>query len=239
MKNCPFLLLSFFLLCKTQAQSFDQLPSLEGDLNDWHLSISQDSQTPIMKGVYFYEDEARAISIKEHPFFGEVWDINGSLSFEERYFKKINLAYNIKKDLLLVWDWDIENAKTKSLQIDQSKVDSFRVHNQKFVHAKYTGLSEDGFYAEILQGNKITCYAKKWKTSEINGAEIYFTEKSKYFIIYKNEIYDYRKKSALYKIFPDQKKQLKNYFKAIGNVFDKDNDYHTMTLLKYCESIVP
>lgn len=231
--------MSFSLIGKLSAQSFDNIPNLDKNLDDWYLSVSQNSQAPILKGVYFYEDEARAITIKEHPFFGEVWDINGSLSFEERYFEKINLAYNIKKDVLLVWHWDMENSTTKSLQIDQSKVDSFRVHNQKFVHAKYTGLSEDGFYAEIIQGKKITCYAKKWKTSEINGAEIYFTEKSKYFIIYKNEIYDYRNKSALFKIFPDQKKQLKYYFKAIGNVFEKDNDLQTMTLLKYCESIVP
>lgn len=221
-----------------KAQGFNQLPNLDGDLDEWYRSISKETETPIMKGVYFFENELRPISATEHPFYGRVWDINGDVTFEGRQFKNLNIAYNIKKDFLLIWDWNMDKIGDKPLLVNQSKIDSFKIFDRRFVRSKYLGIDENGFSSVIMKGKKISCYTQKKKISINEDDGVNFKDKNKYFITYQNETYDYKKKSSLYKIFPDQKKLIRKYIAENVGFFEKDNDYHLQVVLEYCDLIV-
>lgn len=220
------------------AQPFESLPDLDADLDEWYNNITDDIQTPILKGIYFYSDATKPISKDQNPFYKEVWDLNGTVSFEGRQYDEINVSYNIKNDYLLIRNWDMDKTGEKSLLINQAKIDSFRIHGEKFVRSTHLPLSETGFYTEVMKGQKVSCYARKRKISVDDGLEVKYKEKIAYYVIYQNRVHAFKNKSSFKKIFPAHKKSIKEFTKSNLGAFEKGNESHLEKVLKYCDLVI-
>lgn len=217
MKGLLIVIIQCFLTTALLAQDFEQLPTLNGHLDQWYSEVSNQSLAPIMKGVYFFHGDEEILSPGQTPFYKKGWDQQGSVTFEGHHYPILNINYHIVKDLLLIWNWDMPIKGTPSLLVDQVKIDSFSIHNETFIsnqHAKVTTNDDYGFYRKVMQGNQVSCYAKETKTGQLEGVIYKYEEKRQYYIKYKENTYDYKRKSSLYKLFPEHKKVIKAYLRA-------------------------
>jgi len=213
------------------------LPSLSKDSENRPGKVVNESETPIMNGVYHFHEKEELITRYHTPFYKAGWDQNGSVTLEGRYYPKVHLIYNSSEDLLLLWSSHMRKAGEKSLLINQSKVDSFTVHNDKFLHYRHAKLGNSGFYKAVVRGQKIQCFAKETKSSQLAGTVNEFNEKSTYFIRYAGVIHTYRQVSSLYSIFPAHKSEVKSYLRANPSN-RKDKASFLRSVLTFCDSIV-
>ncbi|WP_370086866.1 hypothetical protein [Ekhidna sp.] len=220
------------------AQDFNSLPTIGGDLDSWYSSIANNINTPVLKGVYFYIQEDQMITPDQNPFYEEVWDYNGSMTYEGRLYQNMNLTYNVSSDQLLVWSSEMSKNGLKSLLINQSKIDSFTIHDHKFLNYRHAKIGDQGFYRKMMHGKHIICYSKVTKTGSLQGFDYEYEEQRKYWIKYKNSLTNYKRISSLYKIFPDFKKQIRNFLKENHFIFKDDKENRLQLILSYCDSLV-
>ena len=224
-----------FIVFTIKSQGLSSKPDLDGDLDIWFSSVSGENFYPFLEGSYYFISEG-SNSRYEHPFYQSIWT-EGSLVYEGRKYQDVTMAYNIVKDVLLIWNWDMKKGGEKSLLIDQNKVDSFVIHNDKFVGSTTLGMG-DGYHQEIHHGDSIGCYAKRYKLVEINQRSTEYTNKSDLIILYKGRMYNYRGKSTLFKIFPEYKKDIKRYIRKNIASYSRRNDDGLRQVLAYCESLM-
>lgn len=178
------------------------------------------------------------VSPDQNPFFEESWDRNGAITYEGRLYNGIGLIYNASEDLLLLWLEDIRKGGTKSLLINQQKVDSFVVHNQKFLNYRHIEIGSKGFYKRVMQGTNLTCYSKYSKKGNLEELEYVYEEKSQYWIKYKGEFYEYKNYSTLHKLFPEHKKQIRKYLNENRVIARKDRERFLQLMLYHCDSLL-
>lgn len=222
------------------SQDFDQIPSLGGQLDDWYSSLGNTPPEPFMQGVYYYNGTEGAISPGQTPFYNNNWDRQGALTYEGRQYSNLIINYNTVKDVLLIWSWEMSKEGIQSLLIDQSKIDSFSIHNEKFVSYKYARVNSndsEGFYRKVMQGNNVICYAKEIKTGELEDLVYEFSESRGYFVQYKGETFNYNRRSSLYRIFPSYKKQIKQFIRENFSTWRSDEQLLKYSL-HYFDSIV-
>lgn len=233
-------LLLFYVFSSSRAQGFDHFPTLNGDLEEWFSGLTGNSETAIMKGIYHYDEKEELISPHQTPFYKTGWDYFGKITYEGRVFPRIDIIYNTSEDLLLVRNPKMEKDGERSLLISQSKIDSFTIHNDKFLYFKHAKIGKRGFYKLVMRGRSIQCFAKETKMGQPKGSVYEFNENTNFYIRYKNQIHTYRQASSLYKIFPNQKKELKRYIgeNLLFRLSRKNKESFLNSVLNYCDSIV-
>ncbi|MTI38532.1 hypothetical protein [Fulvivirga lutimaris] len=220
------------------AQVYTYLPEIDGDLENWHNSIAKNLKPPFMQGSYYFIDELEKMSASQNPFYKDNWSENGTISYEGRIYSGINMIYNISKDVLLIWSYEMSKNNIKSLLINQTKIDSFNVHNEMFLRHDLAEIGVEGFYRKVMKGRHLSCFAKEKKTGELKDSRYEYRYDRQYLIKFKNEIYKYRGMSTIYKILPNHKKQIKKYMRQEGIVMRKKNEVLLKNILSYCDNIV-
>ncbi|MEM7297239.1 MAG: hypothetical protein AAF391_03115 [Bacteroidota bacterium] len=232
-----FFLIQSLMINVGIAQDFEGLPNLGSSLDSWSNSATDDIYSAILHGTYFYKTDEQLISPGESPFF-EGWDRNGAITYEGRHFNNINIIYNASEDLLLIWSLNMRKDDQKSLLINQHKIDSFTIHNQKFLNYRHVRIGTRGFYKKVMQGKHITCYSKFTKTGSLEELEYIYEEKSQYWIKYRDEIYEYKRISTLYKIFPEYKKQIRTYMNENRLAARLDRERFLQFMLYHCDKLL-
>lgn len=220
------------------AQGFEHLPSIGGDLETWYSSIVQDIESPVMQGTHFYKKEEQIITSDENPFYTKGWDRLGRISYEGRQYSKMNIIYNTSEDLLLVRSWEMGLNGTQSLLIDQTKIDSFIIHNDKFLSFKYAKVGDEGFYRQVMQGKNIGFYSKEIKTGDLDELVYEFNEQRLYYVRYRDKTYNFKQIPSLYKIFPEHKKEIKKFIRDNFSGVRKNNEVLFQRILNHFDLIV-
>ncbi|WP_425391476.1 hypothetical protein [Ekhidna sp.] len=219
------------------AQGIESLPDLNGNLNDWYSSVN-DLSSPIMKGTYFYYTQEQMVTQDQNPFYKQGWDQLGSITFEGRTYSNMNMVYNTSEDVLLIWSWDMRLEGIKSLLIDQTKIDAFIIHKDRFLSEKHANVGRPGFYRVIVEGENLALYAKEEKRGSLEGMYYEFEENRQYYLRYNERTFKYNRKSSLYRIFPEYKKQIRKYINTSFSSWKKGDERLLKATLTYCDSIV-
>lgn len=233
-------LFHFYVLSGLSAQDFDQFPTLNGNLEEWYSELTGNGDSPIMNGIYHYDENEELISPRQTPFYKMGWDYFGQITYEGRVFPRIDIIYNTSENLLLIRNSKMEKDGERSLLIDQTKIDSFTIHNDKFLHFNHAKVGQRGFYKLIMRGGNIECFGKETKMGQPKGSVYEFNENTNFYIRYKNQVHIYRQASSLYKIFPNQKKEIRRFIRdnLLFTVSRKNKESFLIAVLNYCDSIV-
>ncbi|PTT15819.1 hypothetical protein DBR27_03090 [Flavobacterium sp. HMWF030] len=165
--------------------------------------------------------------------------MKGNVTYDGQTYYDINIKYNLYKDELIINP--IGESKYSSLLLSQNKTSGFYVNGKNFVKLDKnlsplpqltTGYYEvnalrEGFNFYIKHSKKIES-----KTQDLKSYS-YFTENNSYFIFYKNTFYSSNSKSDLIKIFPNQKKQINDFYAMNREIRKSDNDQFMINLLKH------
>lgn len=228
----------FGLLNTVTAQVYKHLPQIDGDLDSWHKTVAKNLDPPFMQGSYYFIDEKETMTPSQNPFYKEAWEENGTISYEGRIYSGINMIYNITKDVLLIWNYEMSKSNVKSILVNQAKIDSFVVHNEIFLRYDLAQIDGKGFYRLVMKGKHISCFAKEKKTGEFKDSNYEYQYDNQYHIRYQYKTFKYRGLSSIYKIFPGHKKQIRKYIRQEGFIMRGKNDAALKSVLSYCDNIV-
>ncbi|MBB4800421.1 hypothetical protein HNP37_000460 [Flavobacterium nitrogenifigens] len=163
----------------------------------------------------------------------------GSVTYEGQTYFDVNLKYGLYKDELIFSPHG--ESKYSSISLIQDKTSAFTINGRNFVNLnkKVSPLPEltTGYYEVTALREGFNFYIKHFKKLENKTVDnkVYsnFIESNTYFIFYKNTYYTSNSKSEILKIFPNQKKQINDFYAMNRGIRKSDNDQFMINLLKH------
>lgn len=169
----------------------------------------------------------------------------GKLSYEGQTYYDVKLKYDIYRDILVL------NPPGESeligIHLNKEKVDSFTLLNKSFIKInkeQYNFPSfNTGYYEVSKYTEDIIFYIKNQKgvIKKVVDEDYYyyFTDNNSYFLDYKKTLYRVNKKSDLIEIFPNQKKQINEFYTTNRDLKKNDIDYFMKKLIKTISNPLP
>lgn len=165
--------------------------------------------------------------------------MKGNVTYDGQIYYDINIKYSIFNDQLIINP--IGDSKYSSIAVIQDKTSAFYVNGKNFVklNKEISTLPQltTGYYEVNVLREGFNFYIKHFKKMESKTQDYkaysYFTEDNSYFIFYNNTYYTSNNKSDIIKIFPNQKKQINDFYAMNREIRKSDNDQFMINLLKH------
>ncbi|MGJ8593446.1 MAG: hypothetical protein ACSHXF_12920 [Aquaticitalea sp.] len=214
-----FASLTFFLLFFYSALSQTDLQNYYNQFDDLTHGYSNDLNT----GQRF-EDLYPTNSDQEFRYLDTKEFKTGTVKYNTQHFFKSLLKYDLLEDNLL-----FENRETSSqyaIILDETLVDTFSFNGRDFVRlpekASTFSFYKHGFFEVVLQSISYTLYVKheKFLRKKIGDNSIYFRYNTKQTMLleYKSEFYEINSKNDLIALFPENKDDIKSFYKTYKNL---------------------
>ncbi|MET3025055.1 hypothetical protein ABXT06_00095 [Flavobacterium sp. UW10123] len=197
------------------------------------LSINSFSQTNAKKEVSNYFDKAIGKEIlninngkihidpynlkNSHNYYLNKNFVNGSVFYDNQLYENVLIKYDTYKDELVK---SFENNNAFAITLINERTDYFLIENKKFVNIdnkyKYPKIIT-GFFEEKYLGKNISLYIKPIKTAKeiIIENNLYreFKEYNNYQLLYNSKFTSVNTQKEILTIFPQLKKEIKEYYK--------------------------
>jgi hypothetical protein len=162
----------------------------------------------------------------------------GTLSFDGQTYYNTSLKYDTYRDILVLNPEGVSELIGISLVKD--KVDSFSLYDRNFVKLKkeeYTSPSlTTGYYEVSKNTDDFVFYTKHSKAIQKkvreDGIFYQFKPTYNYFLAYKKTLYTVDSKNDILKIFPDQKKQINEFYLMNRELKKSDQNLFMKNLMK-------
>jgi hypothetical protein len=167
---------------------------------------------------------------------------NGSLSYEGQIYYDTSLKYDIYRDILILNPQG--TSSFVGINLIKEKVESFSIYNRKFVKLNKEQFNLANFtsgYYEILENSSdFAFYTKhnKLMQKKVDDDRIIYQFKkvSSHYLFYKKNLYKADSKSEILKVFPDQKKQINEFYLTNRDIRKSDPDQFMEKLMKNINS---
>lgn len=161
----------------------------------------------------------------------------GTVFYDEQPYYNIKLKYDIFKDQLILNP--AGQPEHIGINLIQDKTNSFSIYNKNFVliNKNQNSLPEFvfGYYELIKIGENLSLYIRHHKDilKNINEAGAYYTfkENNQYYIDYNAKFYEISNKNSVVKIFPNQKKEINDFYQKNRDLSKTDNDQFINSLM--------
>ncbi|PIB34646.1 hypothetical protein BFP72_04085 [Reichenbachiella sp. 5M10] len=221
--------------------SFSQIAvadlSLDGDLSVWYYDTYALDNSPLGEGVYYV---IASQSFREHQFYQSAVWTEGEITISGESFEGIRLLYNIYQDLLLVENRGRYRASYLTLEPNQRKISEFVIHGAEFVNIQESSVPSRGrgFYHKIYQGESLGFYAKRSKKSVTGSRSIQYEPENVRYVRAYGEYVKYVGKKTFYTLFPERKKEIKQFVKSKLKTLSRKDEQGAVLVLEYCERFV-
>lgn len=209
-------------------------------------SIAQDSkimepnskQEPLYLNGIPYISEGRQTN-SQHQFFKGLGWAEGSLIYEGKKIDDVLMSYNIYEEALLGYNNKPSSLTSKAILLDANKIDGFSIYGSTFIHTrKKENISKNGFVEHYYDGPNIACYVKWEKKSKITDKGTQYFLKNNTVIEVGTTLYKFNGKKTVFEIFPDQKKQIKQFMNINAPKLNANNIEGLEKVLNYCEQFI-
>ncbi|QLC66415.1 hypothetical protein LPB248_08990 [Flavobacterium sp. LPB0248] len=244
----------FKLYCKNQPSKIINLSTIVFIL--LLLSINGFSQTNEKKEVSNYFDKIVGEEIlninngkihidpynlkNSHNYYLDKNFVKGSVFYDNQFYENVLIKYDIYKDQLVK---SFANNTAFGITLINEKTDYFFIENKKFINidTKYKFPKViTGFFEEKYLGKKISLYIKHFKTAKeiIVETTLYteFKELSDYQLLYNSKFTPVNTQKEILAIFPDLKKEIKDYYKKNKLLEETAPNLFKADLLKFIDN---
>jgi len=198
--------------------------------------------TSLYQGT-LYTEKYRTINERKQ-FFKSIQFLQGDVWYNgEPYFNQ-RVKYNVYDDeLLLKLE---EKGGSHTLNLYKTAIDSFTIDTHRFINLKPTLITNDiepGFYEVMFQGGALDFYLKHRKRYlEKKGDRSIHYEfadlKSTYVIFHNGTHYILNSKKTLTRLFPNQKRQINEFYKQAKKIHGNNIDLVMITLVEQLNTIL-
>lgn len=197
----------------------------------------------INNGIVFTDPYSSAA---DNIYFDDDKFEKGSLSYEGQIYYDTSLKYDIYRDILILNPQNTSNFI--GIHLIKEKVESFSIYNRKFVKLNKEQFNLANFnsgYYEISENSSefifYTQHNKKLTHKKIgeDGIAYRFKRSSIYYLLYKKTLYNIDSKSEILKIFPDQKRQINEFYLTNRELKKSDPNRFMDKLMKSISNALP
>ena len=218
------LLLSFYSALYAQgdnSSAFTNLADTENFLKNLYNSRLS-HELPLNNGKFHY---AYSRAIEGSPYFKyDDWQ-SGSVVYDAILYENVMMKYDLVKDVLVI---RTREAGGLYISLFSPRVESFSFSGYTFIYlgqdAANPGMPA-GFYLQLVKG-KVTAVSKATKiiTEEIVSMSVKreFEEKNSYYILKNNQYSPVYKKSGLFGILREHRKEIQDLLSKQRLKFKKD-----------------
>lgn len=167
-----------------------------------------------------------------------------TLTYNNEIYKNINLKYDIFRDILIFKPYG--ESENFGVELITNNVNSFTIKNKLFVNLG--NLTKDsigftkGYFEENYKGEKICFYIKhKKETKEfVNNQRIFnsFLNYNRYVILSNNNYYEIKSAKDLIKIFPELKKDIKQFSDENNSLLKENKDAFFEKMIKKISALI-
>ncbi|WP_029271785.1 hypothetical protein [Flavobacterium sp. KJJ] len=209
----------------------------EIEIFNWFDSTIRKENLDINNGV-LYTNPYRTIDDNNLYFLGDKFE-KGNLTYNGQIYYDNALKYDVYRDILI-----LNPAGTSELigvSLNTEKVDSFTISNRNFVkiHKEQYNLPEflTGYYETAKFSDNFIFYIKHSKSIQKkvkdDGAYYYFKDNNHFYLDYKKNLYPINSKNDLINLFPEQKKQINEFYLMNRSIRKSDLNQFMKNLMKY------
>lgn len=177
---------------------------------------------------------------EEHPFFGEFDWQEGEVFYNGEFYDDIALLYDITSDNVIIEHF----YNGQEVRLIKAKVERFRLGDHRFIHLNASsllpGLSDAGFYRVVYDGptRLLARHTKQIEEKiETNRVEIYFTPRTKFYVLKDGEYHRVTRKNDFYRLFPEKKQALKSFLAGKKIRITRKNPEAIALLAEHSDSI--
>lgn len=170
------------------------------------------------------------------PFFYSEKPGLGSVTYDGIDYDSVLLQYDEVADVVII----INNAA--KIELDQSKISSFKLFNSLFVPLKKDSSEQSGkFYNLIYKGNlHLVNRQEKWKQEKYvstNEIQYYLETKEAYCIIKDGHWHMINSKKSFFNILGNRKAELKKFVRSKKLNYRKDRQNMLVQTIAYYETL--
>lgn len=215
-----------FILAITPFTVIGQSKTDEMAIQNWYDQTVGLENLEVNKGVIYKNNFAT--TTEDHNFYGLNEFQSGAVFYNNQSYYNVDLKYDILNDQLVVSPKNQTNGI--EIIVDKSKTARFEIQNRKFVllgSLKNKTINfEQGFYEERIVAKDFVLFIKHKKTilNRIVDDRIvyYFPIDANFFLAKENSFFKINSKSDIINLFPNQKDQIKDFYKANSDLKQKD-----------------
>ena len=232
---CNSLLLFLFAASFSYAQNSNQTQTASAE--DIRSYLSQVTHYGI---IYNGKAEERyRLSFTNHPYFYTDKFSVGTLCYNDIVYLDVMLRYDIHRESIVVRHSEILNG----VELNKEAVNWAVFNGYKIIASKevdWENIPDNRFLILLYEDiYPIIKTSKASLRSRINNSEMeyYFELKDQYYICVNKICYPLKNRKSILDLFPDKRKELKQYAKQIDLDFKRDPELAYVELIKYYERL--
>ncbi|MBQ4821841.1 hypothetical protein [Aquimarina sp. MMG016] len=194
----------------------------ESEYYNWFDTIIGKEHTGLYNGKQYVDLDINKILNNKHAFFFSDEVLTGSVIYDGQPYYNVGIKYNLEQDKLLIALKPGSSASVMQLIYD--KVEEFTINDYRFIRVENIDKKNytNGFHQVLLDDNEILLLKKHTKSKiksadDLEGNKQYYEYRSKSkYVLYFDQDYkgDIKSKTDIITIFPELKKEIKQFYKA-------------------------
>ncbi|MBO0323071.1 hypothetical protein J0X14_12255 [Muricauda sp. CAU 1633] len=216
------------------------------DMAQEQYNVFDDSIGIENTGLYqgkVYLEKYRTINERVH-FYKGVDFFPGSVLYDGQWYYDLDIKYDVYDDEVLLRL--VTEAGGGTMQLLKEYLESFVLDGEHFVKILEEDaplLSEHGFYAISMEGTFFTLYTKYTKRSfDKKDRRFLYYEfldgPSEYALYYKDLYHPFNSKNEVIQLFPELKKEIKDFYALARRQSKADPDGFKISLAKRIELLI-
>lgn len=168
----------------------------------------------------------------------------GDLTYNGQIYYNVSLKYDLYRDLLILNQFNASDLL--GITLNNEKVNAFTILNSNFIRIvkekyNYPEFST-GYYETISLSENLIFYIKHSKAIQKkikdDGSYYYFKDNNLFYLDYKKVLYAITGKNDLIKLFPEQKKQINEFYLSNRSIRKSDLNQFMKNLMKYINTSI-
>lgn len=192
-----------------------------------------------------YINPYETLGDNHHIYFSEDKFEKGTLYYNGQIYFETSLKYDSYRDILILNPDG--GSELIGISLNKEKVEAFSLYDRKFVklNKEQSALLNltTGYYEIYENNNDFILYIKHTKAIQKRVKEdgIYyeFKPQNSYLLYYMKTLYAVNSKSDILKIFPNQKKQINEFYLMNREIRKSDKNEFMKNLMKYINNSLP
>lgn len=179
-------------------------------------------------------------SSNSHAYYDKSTWTNTQITYGSQTFHNIPALYDIEEDALIITNNLGPSYAAFPLKLRKELVERFEMGDAHFIYIpESVGWHSGGFYKALYEGKTISLLSKVFKRLELKYGVLIYKESQHYFVKKDGEYYRLKRLSALLRLYPEHKKEIRQHKRALslGKVDKSANEDKLARLVEYCENL--
>jgi hypothetical protein len=229
----------FFIAHSAVSQQFIDLRPLDYDQKElWFDEVVSTQNTELINGREYFIAFGGGTS---QPFFGTLELKESQLWYDQQFYPKVNLLYDIYTDLLILRHRD-KSGLFSMIRLDQSKVEGFSLNGHLFQtmkNPKSRGEFADNGYYDVLYGGKyLKLVSKHSKAETREGNKVEYKVNERYYLIQDNKWVPVSGSKTFFDVVKNKKDDVKAFIKSKNIKMRKMKENELRDIAVFCETLI-